>query len=289
MNNRLLQWAAVLLLACGIAAAPTTQPATRPVRVRSTALDAVVRESSGLAVSRRHPGTLWTHGDSGNPAALYAVDAETGRVTRTVAVAATNVDWEDIALAPAEDDGPDVLCVADVGNNDRKRATVDVLVLNEPDPRAADQPAPPLRPTRVLKLRYPRETGPFDCEALFVGGGHGYLIEKTLLGGRARLFQFDLSPPGGFQVLRPIGSLPIRLPVTGADLSRDGRTLVVATVAGPRVLSLPAAGPIDWDHVTVKSATYLDPHLEAAALAPDGVAATTEAGRLLLFPWAVFE
>ena len=31
-------------------------------------------ESSGLAISRRNPGVLWSHNDSGNAAVLFALD-----------------------------------------------------------------------------------------------------------------------------------------------------------------------------------------------------------------------
>ena len=73
--------------------------------VRVLALDPRIPESSGLAASVDHPNVLWTHGDSGNPPALFAVDADTGRVARSFPADAANVDWEDIALAPGPQRG----------------------------------------------------------------------------------------------------------------------------------------------------------------------------------------
>ena len=70
-------------------------------------------------------------------------------------------------------DGPERPYLADVGNNRRKRTGVQVIALTEPDPLAAAEDTPLLRPLRVLELRYPREVGPFDCEALFVSGSQG--------------------------------------------------------------------------------------------------------------------
>ena len=278
--------AAPLALTAG-AAEPAASRAAGAAEATSIALDPRVPESSGLAASLRHPGVLWTHGDSGNSPTLFAVDAATGRVIRSFDVAAKNVDWEDVALAPGPA-GTDLLYVADVGNNAHNRATLEVIVLDEPDPRAAgDAEHAKLRPSRVLKLRYPPGSRQFDVESLFVWKDRGYLIEKNLLGGRADVFSFKLAPDKPFQALEPAGALPVRLPVTGADLSRDGRTLALATVAGPRVLDLRAApqDPQDWSKATERSATYLDPHLESAALVPGGVAMTTESGRLLFFPW----
>src|SRR6266566_1484018 len=59
-----------------------------------------VKESSGIAASRAHPGVLWTHNDSGDDAYVYATDlagADRGVVRIRGARA---VDWEDIALGP---------------------------------------------------------------------------------------------------------------------------------------------------------------------------------------------
>ena len=173
-----------------------------------------------------------------------------------------------------------------MGNNNHDRANIEVIVVDEPDPSDAAAPSK-LRPRRVLMLRFPPGAAAFDCESLFVWKDRGYLIEKNLLGGRAGVYSFALDPDKPFQQLEPLGTLPTRLPVTGADLSPDGRTLVLSTVAGLRVLDLPA-GLADVAKATERSATYLDVHLEAAAWTPDGVAATTEGGRLLFFPWSAF-
>ena len=59
-----------------------------------------LRESSGLAVSRRQPGVLWSHNDSGDGPNLYAIDLS-GRLLATIPVAnAAARDWEDIASGP---------------------------------------------------------------------------------------------------------------------------------------------------------------------------------------------
>ena len=73
--------AAVAALLCCLAVPASAQevPGAEVVlRLR----DPRIVEASGLAVSRRHPGVLWTHNDSGDPARLFAVGAD-GR-TRAV-------------------------------------------------------------------------------------------------------------------------------------------------------------------------------------------------------------
>src|SRR5688572_17856449 len=56
-------------------------------------------EASGLAVSRRSPGHLWTHNDSGEPVvvALDARGSVRGRVQLTGAIVE---DWEAVAVGP---------------------------------------------------------------------------------------------------------------------------------------------------------------------------------------------
>src|SRR5687768_1580235 len=52
-----------------------------------------IRESSGLAASRRHPGVIWTHNDSGTPF-LFAI-REDGTWIRGFQVLGANlIDWE---------------------------------------------------------------------------------------------------------------------------------------------------------------------------------------------------
>src|SRR5687767_12057876 len=54
-------------------------------------------EGSGIAASRRHPGVLWAHNDSGDPL-IFALN-EQGKVTGRVRLNGAEVDdWEDIAV-----------------------------------------------------------------------------------------------------------------------------------------------------------------------------------------------
>lgn len=48
----------------------------------------------------RSPGLLYVQNDSGDSARIFAVDARSGRTLAVYSVpGATNVDWEDIAVA----------------------------------------------------------------------------------------------------------------------------------------------------------------------------------------------
>jgi hypothetical protein len=263
----------VAFLACSAGLAePTTQPRFRVGRIQAQSLG----ECSGIVASRRHPGVYWTHNDSGNPPALYAITRE-GELIREYPVVAKNIDWEDIAI---DDDGH--LYIADVGNNDGRRKQVQVYRIDEPDPRAAIQAAPaPLRVNSTWRLNYPG--APFNCESLFVLDGKGYLIAKRLNRSPAEIFQFSLAAPARAVTLERVTELaPVRAPVTAADVSPDGKRLVVLTVLGPYVFEI--NGDIaQAGKATPRYARYIDLHMEAACLVPDGVLVATERREMFLF------
>ena len=65
-----------LLCFAGVGDSLRAQESRPPVEVRAlgTWQGRSLREASGLAVSRRHPGILWVHNDSGDGPHVYAVD-----------------------------------------------------------------------------------------------------------------------------------------------------------------------------------------------------------------------
>src|SRR5262245_41247001 len=53
-------------------------------------------ESSGVAISRRTPGVLWSHNDSGNDSILFAIEPN-GTARGRMRVPVRMRDWEDIS------------------------------------------------------------------------------------------------------------------------------------------------------------------------------------------------
>jgi len=211
----------------GSTSAPAGPDAVAPARTAlvGTLRHPPIRESSGVVASRKNAGVYWTHNDGGNPAAIYAV-REDGMLLAEHPVAAANDDWEDVA---ADERGN--LYVGNVGNNKAKRPWLEVHRLAEP--AVGDGPAggrgPSLKPDKTWRLKYPGK--PFNCESLFVHGSYGYVISKLFTGESASLFRFSLDGPTE-AILEKVADLAIRAPVTGADLSRDGRSLAVLSTGG---------------------------------------------------------
>jgi hypothetical protein len=211
---------AVLGLAlCALSLAP---PAVATGRAEAEVLlrigDPRVLESSGLAASRRHPGVLWTHNDSGDAARLFAVDRD-GRVLATLRLAGVQArDWE--ALAVGRDDrGRPALFVGDVGDNLGVWPSVTVYRVAEP-PRLRDATVRAQR----YRLRYP--DGPRDAEALLVDprSNRLYLASKDEAGGS--LYQAPATLRSDrVNLLRRVRRVPAL--VTDGAFSPDGRLLVL--------------------------------------------------------------
>jgi hypothetical protein len=172
-------------------------------------------EASGLAVSRRHPGVLWSLNDSGGEPVLVAVDA-TGRVRGRVRVPVRAVDWEDISAAPCGDG--DCLYIADIGDNRQMRPSVQIHRVREP--ALGDVVAPP---PETFTAVY--QDGPHNAEALFVIGSDLFVVTRDRVGALYRATLRDSDRELRFQ---RIGQLDVAA-VTDAETSRDGRSVVVRT------------------------------------------------------------
>jgi hypothetical protein len=130
-----------------------------------------VTESSGLTVSRTHPGLVYTVNDSGDEARVLVLSMRDGSVVgETRLVDARADDFEALSPAPGGR-----LLVGDIGDNDAERDSVEVYVIDEPS--AGDHEVRP----RTVSLTYPG--GPRDAEALVAVGETVYVVSKELVGG----------------------------------------------------------------------------------------------------------
>ena len=194
--------------------------------------DPRIAETSGVAVSRRYSGVLWTHNDSGDEPLLFATNLRGETLATFVVRGAENRDWEDIALGPCPSDAEGrCLYIADTGDNAEQRSDVAIYIVPEPDPSGAR--AARTGPSHRLTVTYP--TGPHDVEALAVApDGEISLITK---GRRGSVYRFRIP---AFRAAREavrtgpaetLDIVPTSLAsmVTGAAYSPDGTTLVIRT------------------------------------------------------------
>jgi hypothetical protein len=209
-----------------VLALPAAQATEPDVTKDRTLRDERITESSGLAASRRTPGVVWTHNDSGNPPVLYAVGPSGATVGTARVRGVGNVDWE--ALAPVTGRGGSrLLAIGDLGDNSAARSRIEIDLVPEPSTAGSSR----IAPVRVLRLRYP--DGPTDAEALLADPRDGrlYVVTKGLL--TSTIYAVPTSawpgaagtPRSVTATLEPVGRVNLTLVTDGAMLP-DGRILL---------------------------------------------------------------
>jgi hypothetical protein len=189
-------------------------------QVGCTVQDPRLAELSGLVADDRG---LWAIADGGRRIEVHRIEPATCAVVETRTVDIDPADTEDLARGP---DGS--LWVGDIGDNERRRATIAVIVL--PDRGAAS----------LHRLSYP--DGPHDAEALLVDAAGRPVVVTKESGGSAGVYRTESPPVGigptplvrvGEVVLPPSDTVggPIggfgSLVVTGAAVSADGRVVAL--------------------------------------------------------------
>jgi len=220
--------------------APSDCPAFAPPGASVDLLAPALEEASGLVVSRRNAGVLWTHNDSGDTPRIFAVKS-TGELLATITIGggASAVDWEDMAIGRGPD-GTDALFLGDIGDNAEKRAFVTVYRVAEPDLSVAAPPS--IADVTAIQLAY--EDGPHNAESLLVDPVDGaILIVTKVVSGQSQIFR--AAPPfvGGQRgTLRAEGVVRLGSGATagsplatGASITGTGNLIFLRTYSGAYV------------------------------------------------------
>lgn len=215
-------------------------PNVKPVNVKQIAqLDTLInKETSGIVKSDLYDGIYWIHNDSGDTPRLIPIGRD-GKIAQSYRYItnegqfigdAVNMDWEEIMK---DDQGN--LIVADYGNNCNCRRYLVFYFIRETDPVQ--------RNNRVFKkvfFRYPDQKQfstegddyNFDSEGAFFAHGKIYVLSKNRSNTYTKLYRLDTANPQEVNTLTLLDTFDIKGKVTGADISKDGKTLVVLTYSG---------------------------------------------------------
>ncbi len=190
-------------------------------------------EISGLADSRRNPGVLWLHNDSGDKARIFAVNLAGALLSELALPGVQAIDWEDIAVGPGPQPGKTYLYLGDIGDNLANRKTIQVYRAAEPlvDPGLPGA-SQNLTGIEKLELRYP--DGAHDAESLLVDPWSGDLMLLTKdEDGKSKLYLakaplqagtvVDLVKAGKLEFGK--GVLPGDALATAGDISADGLSI----------------------------------------------------------------
>ncbi|MCK5827663.1 hypothetical protein KAH43_03975 [Candidatus Bipolaricaulota bacterium] len=190
----------------------------------ATIADIQLSEISGLVASRSQPGILWLHNDSGDEAAVYAIDVQGRTVAEVRLIGIEAVDCEDIAFGPGPSEG-DYLYLADIGDNGAARETIRVYRFPEPqiEIREDGQMAQMSVECDVIEAAYP--DAPRDAETLLVDPitGDIIIVSKDFI--RARVYRLPAALDG-------VGTLEFLTEVpwgfmTGGDISPGGASILL--------------------------------------------------------------
>jgi hypothetical protein len=180
-------------------------------------------EASGLVASRASEGRLWAHNDSGKPE-IFALDAK-GKVAGRVALSGSALqDWEAMASAPCE--GGSCLYVADIGDNDAKRAEILIYRLREPASATGSAAV-----DGVFRATYP--DGAQNAEALLAAPDGSLFIVTKGDTGPVALYRFPRDLRAGARArLERVGQLSAKQSevdarITDGAMSHDGEWVVL--------------------------------------------------------------
>jgi hypothetical protein len=185
-------------------------------------------------------------------------------------------NWEDIASTPGR------LYIADIGNNDRSRNSVDVYAVPEPNPQRSGE----LRAVKHWTLEYPQE--PFDAESLFILRGNGYVISKDLAGGEANVYRFRLNAKAKATLDKQC-KLNVNAPAAGADITPEGSRLAVITREGAYLFALKGGVPAEGKIEPSLFVPFAHDRMEGCCFTRDGLLVTAESGEIFLFTDPVFK
>lgn len=185
-----------------------------------------IAESSSLVVSTTHDALAYTANDSGDRAAIYALDTSTGRVVGRTSLA--GVETIDVEAMGGGADGS--LVVADIGDNDGARSSVVVYLVEQPGRGRHQVVADEVELTYV--------DGPRDAEAVLYDAGSGQVFVVSKQAFDASIYA---TPPAAFDrarsVLRPVATAPGG--ATDATFMPGGELAVVRTYVGAAVYRYP--------------------------------------------------
>ena len=267
----------IVTLSVGWPAVSIAQPAAA---LQCQASGALVRipdlpEASGVAVSRRSPGRLWAHNDSGD-AVLVALDTQ-GTVTGRVRVSGVKVDdWEAVAVGACP--GGSCIYIADIGDNEAERKRITIYRVSEPSTEDS------VAVTDTFHATYP--DGAHDAETLLVAPDGGLFIVTKGETDAVGLYRFPRElRPGAIHQLERVGKLRASGKaaeterITDGAVSPDGTWVVLRTRQGfalHRAADLFAGNWTDAGRVDLKAVG--EAQGEGVAIAADGTVYLTGEG-----------
>lgn len=194
-------------------------------------LPKALEEVSGIQYSEKEDA-FWMLNDSGNKPRLYLV-SEAGKILRTLQIDKKNKDWEDLAK-----DKQGNIYIGDFGNNKNERKDLRILKVNASDLNSTEK-------VKVEKIefyypeqkRFPpkKKNKYYDTEGFFELDGFFYIFTKSRVKDEyGKTFVYQVPNKKGNHKAKLITQFETQgdiwnCSITGADISHDGKKVVLIT------------------------------------------------------------
>ena len=182
----------------------------------------VSHESSGLA--KADSDSFWTMNDGGNRPLLFQINGSGALMSTFAEPNLSNHDWEDLAEDSTR------LYIGDFGNNLNKRHNLLIYFRSKAGVKQDSFGRITFHYPDQNQFPPPPSNWNFDCEAFFHHGDSLYLFSKNLSNpndGYSKMYR--LPDETGDYKAELIDSFYLNEPVTSADISPDGKTMVLLT------------------------------------------------------------
>lgn len=183
-----------------------------------------IDEASGLVASRKNPGMLWTHNDSGDKARIFLIDS-LGRYRATVWLkGATNRDWEDITLGAGPQPDNTYLYIGEIGDNLAQYPHKVIYRIKEP--RFTGDTT--LFIEEVDSIRFTLPDGERDTEALMIDPHTKdlYIFSKREDAINLYRLPYPQSTTEMMVAEKVLEAMPFTL-IVAADWSADGKEILI--------------------------------------------------------------
>jgi hypothetical protein len=194
-------------------------------------LPSALTELSGIAASRRNPGVIYAHNDSGEGPVFFAM-SDTGTLLGEYALSGVTTanDWKDVAVGSC----PAGWCIylGDIGDNDLVYATHTIYRVTEPVVARSGSVARAAVASDAFPFVYP--DGRHNAETVLIEPTSGDLFIVTKVTGAAStVYRMPKPTVAGAQVtLERIGELSLPASaglVTGGDVHPCGSRMLIRT------------------------------------------------------------
>ncbi len=191
-----------------------------------------INEASGIAASKKNPGVLWTHNDSGDKSRIFAIDSSGNTLATFYLAGVQNRDWEDICIGPGDTTDEQYIYIGNIGDNSKRYFPKYIYKIVEPKLTSGVAPTDTII-SNVDRLAFGYENGKRNAETLMIDPKtlDLYVVSKeqnTKVYQIAYPYTFTSSPSLDIDTAKVVATLPFSTAV-GGDISPDGNEILIKT------------------------------------------------------------